>query len=144
MTTRILVAHGAGARMFDHHARGQGLQQVADIPFEDGRLHVGDFETDKPGRSDHGGQGHGFSRKQDSKQHAQDVFALQLITDLTKQFQRGEFKQLIMVAPPRLLGRLRDALGSRLDGALLHTLAKDLPNADATQVAQQLAPNIVL
>lgn len=144
MTTRILVAHGAGARLFDHHARGQGLQQVGDIPFEDGRLHVGDFETDKPGRSAHGGQGHGFERKQDSKEHAQEVFAQQLIGDLTKQFQRGEFKQLVMVAPPKLLGRLRDAMGARLDGAVLHTLAKDLPNADASQIEQQLASAIVL
>ena len=146
MTTRVLVAHDAGARIFEHRGRGKGLVQLSDVPFEDGRRHVGELDSDRQGRAfDRSGQGrHAFEPQQDAKEHAVQRFAKQLVQDLSRQCHNGEFRQLFIVAPPRFLGVLRDSLDGKLEKALIGTLAKDLPRATAEELEAQLSETLVL
>ena len=131
-TTRVLVAHDAGARLFDQRGPGKGLIELTSIVFEDGRRSLTEINADKAGRG-------GFEQHDDAHKHAVHHFARTLIDDLTHAHHRGEFQQLILIAPPRFLGFLREALGTKLKRSLIGTLAKDLPRATVTELCSYLA-----
>lgn len=139
-TTRVLVAHDAGARQFEHTRPGKGLVQLSEVEFEDGRRHAGELNEDRSGRSsDRAGNGHGFETHDDTRHHAVGLFAKQLAQDLARDFHLGEFDQLVLVAPPRFLGVLRGALSSKLERAVIGTVCKDLPRADDAELRKHLA-----
>jgi protein required for attachment to host cells len=131
-TTRVLVAHDAGARIFDQRGPGKGLIELTSVVFEDGRRSNHDINADRAGRG-------GFETHDDAHKHAVQHFARTLIDDLTTAHHRGEFQQLILVAPPRFLGFLRECLGGKLKRTLIGTIAKDLPRASVSELCAHLA-----
>jgi protein required for attachment to host cells len=138
-TTRILVAHDARARTFEHRGKGQ-LSQLNEVEFEDGRRHAGELDADRSGRSsDRSGHGHAFESHDDTRHHAVGLFAKQLAHDLSHDFHLGAFEQLVLVAPPRFLGVLRGALDSKLQRVLIGTICKDLPRATGDELCKHLA-----
>lgn len=139
-TTRVLVAHDAGARAFEQRGRIKKLTLLTEIEFEDGRRHSGELDADRSGRSsDRSGQGHAYESHLDTRLHAVSLFAKQLVTDLSRDFHLGAFQQLVLVAPPRFLGMLRDGLDNKLSRAVIATLAKDLPRANEAELRAHLA-----
>jgi protein required for attachment to host cells len=139
-TTRVLVAHDAGCRAFEQHGRGKKLTLLSEIDFEDGRRHSGELDADRPGRSvDRSGQGHAYEAHLDTRQHAVSQFAKELAHDLAREFHLGAFRELVIIAPPRFLGMLRDSLDTKLRRALIATLAKDLPRANEEEIRTHLA-----
>jgi len=135
-----LVAHDAGARTFEHKGPGKGLTQLAEVAFEDGRRHAGELDADRSGRStDRSGHGHAFESHDNTRQHAVGLFAKQLAHDLAHDFHLGAFDQLVLIAPPRFLGVLRDALDTKLSRAVIGTVCKDLPRADSDELCKHLA-----
>ena len=50
-TTWILVAHDAGARHFENHGPGKGLELIEEIDHPEGRQRDRDIVSDRPGRS---------------------------------------------------------------------------------------------
>jgi protein required for attachment to host cells len=143
-TTRVLVAHDAGARMFDQRGPGKGLIELSSIDFEDGRRPSGEINADRPGRvgGRSGGSRHACEPHEDARTHAVHHFAKTLMNDLTHAFHRGEFERLILVAPPRFLGFLRDELNGKLERAVIGTLAKDLPRATIKELCVYLEPYV--
>jgi protein required for attachment to host cells len=131
-TTRVLVAHDSGARLFDQRGPGKGLLELSNVVFEDGRRSNTDINADRAGRG-------GFEPCEDAHKHAVHHFARTLVDDLTHAHHRGEFQQLIIVAPPRFLGLLRESLGPKLKRTLIGTLAKDLPRASPTELCAHIA-----
>ncbi|MGB8330033.1 MAG: host attachment protein, partial [Polyangiales bacterium] len=49
--TWILVAHDAGARLFENRGRGKGLELIEMIDHPEGRERNRDVDSDRPGRS---------------------------------------------------------------------------------------------
>jgi protein required for attachment to host cells len=140
ITTRVIVAHDAGARSFEHHGPGKTLVSLRDIAFEDGRRHVGDLEEGGRGFDRSGSSRHAYEAHQDTRQHAVAHFAKVLAQDLARDFHLGEFQQLVLVAPPRFLGVLREALDGKLLRAVIGSVAKDLPRCTPRELAGHLKP----
>lgn len=140
-TTRVLVAHEAGARSFENRGPGKGLVAIGEVEFEDGRRHSGEFDSDRPGRAfDRAGQGrHAYEAHQDARSHAVAHFARELAHDLAREFHLGAFDQLVLVAPPRFLGVLRDALDAKLLRAVIGSVAKDLPRATPAELCAHVS-----
>jgi protein required for attachment to host cells len=140
-TTRVLVAHDAGARTFENRGPGKGLIKLGEVEFEDGRRHSGELDSDRPGRAfDRAGQGrHAYESHDDARHHAVGHFARELAHELAHDFHRGAFHQLVLVAPPRFLGVLRDALDHKLVRVLVGTVCKDLPRASAAELCDHVA-----
>jgi protein required for attachment to host cells len=132
-TTRVIVAHDAGARAFEHRGPGKALVQLTEVEFEDGRRHARELEEGG------GGLDRAYESHQDARQHAVAHFAKVLAQDLARDFHLGAFQQLVLVAPPRFLGMLREALDAKLKRALIGTLAKDLPRCNVRDLAVHLA-----
>lgn len=139
--TRVLVAHDAGARMFDHRGPGKGLIALGAVDFEDGRRHAGELTEGRVGRAHGGGAGgRACEPATDPRTHAIGHFAKQLAKDLGRDLRKGAFTQLVLIAPPRFLGLLRGELDAPLERALIASLPKDLPRASERELCDQLAP----
>jgi protein required for attachment to host cells len=140
-TTRVLVAHDAGARMFDQPGPGKGLIELSNIDFEDGRRSLTEINADRPGRTfnSKGGARHAYEQHDDARTHAVHHFARKLVEELQQAYHRGEFGQLVLIAPPRFLGFLREAMNGSLERALLGTIAKDLPRATEAELCEHVS-----
>lgn len=138
--TWILVAHRAGALVFESHGPGLPLQRIAQIEHPRGRLKASELETDRPGRAfdRYGGGRHAHSLEQSAPSHVESELVHKLIQHLEHGRAELEFERLVVIAPAKLLGKLRDALSAPLRDLLVASLSKDLAHADGEQVRKQL------
>ncbi|MBI2801140.1 MAG: host attachment protein [Gammaproteobacteria bacterium] len=120
-TTWILVAHRAGARLYSQSGKHQPLHLVENIPHPEGRLRNRDLDSDAGGRSfdRFGPQRHALSPKEAPIDHVTDLFAKELANKLHSGRANGNCEQIILVAGPRLLGKLRSR-ASRGTGRCRH------------------------
>ncbi len=145
MITRVLVAHDAGARLFENRGPRSGLHQLESIDFEDGRRHEGEIESDRAGRSA-GGPGtasSAYESHQSGRAHAIELFAKELVHDLERAFDSHSFHHLVLIAPPRLLGTLREALPKKMVKCVVGSIAKDLPRATNKELIGYLEPYVI-
>jgi protein required for attachment to host cells len=139
-TTWILVAHRAGAVLFQSHGPGLPLDRVAEIRNPRGRLKAGDLESDRPGRAfdRHGAGRHSHSTEHSAPDQIEAAFALQLVERLDHGRAQSAFERLVLIAPAKMLGKLREALSEPLRAMLVASLPKDLAHSDGEQVRKQL------
>ena len=145
-TTWILVAHRGGARLFENHGPGKGLQLVEDIPHPEGRLKSGEINADKPGRAfDSFGAGrHSLSQEHEAADQVSLMFAKHLCDKLEKARAENRFGGLVLVAEPRLLGELRAALDKPTTALVSATLDKDLVGVENRDIPKRLGSLVQL
>lgn len=68
-----------------------------------------------------------------------DDFARELAEILEQARLRHDYDQLALVAAPRFLGRLRNALSSASETMVVASLAKNVPDVEAATIRKQLA-----
>ncbi len=125
----ILVAEGSGARLFSTVGRSPELRFLREFDHPTGREKKQAFESDRPGRSfdSRGGGRHALSPEVDPHQHDRSQFVHELVAFLDKGFQNRDFSELILVAPARLLGELRNTLSKPLKQSVVEELDKNFP-----------------
>lgn len=137
MATWILVAHSAGARIYDEK-RG-ALTLLATIDHPEG-LKPGDALVDRPGRVSLGAAGRtSFDAHTDPREAETDRFARMLAERLDAPAGREEFRHLVVVAPPKLLGAIRASLGKNVERRVTEWVSKDWCNLDDYGVAKAWA-----
>lgn len=127
-TNWILVAHRSGARVFSSSGAQSALNVVDDIAFDEGRLRPRDIEADRPGRVHDrmGEQRHGVGTEQSPTEHLAVEFAQSLAAMLKTAHEAKKFDGLVLVAGPKFLGHLREALDKHTAAVVKATLDKDL------------------
>jgi protein required for attachment to host cells len=112
-------------------------REVYDHP--DAKTH--ELGTDAPGRS-FSSVGAGRSAVQQTDWHAQeeDKFLHKLAAHLDAAVNAGQAKSLILVAPPRALGVLRQAYSHNLRAAVHVEIDKDLVRLPIYEIEKHLAP----
>lgn len=140
-TTWILVANRSTARLFENRGPGRDLTLLEDIIHPEGALQNREINTDRRGRAN---QSSGasvsstYQAHQDATDHLADVFAKHLSNLLDEGRRKKRFEKLVLVAEPRFLGKLKQAL-PKLSLDLIHTtLSKDLPNVSANELLLRL------
>ena len=145
-TTWILVARRDGAQVFRGVGRGLPLQLVHQVEHPAGRLRASDVNADRAGSS-HDRMGH-FSHAMSSEQGPTEridrEFASQLATLVDRGRQQAEYGQLALVAPPRLLGYLREAMPEPTRRLVTAELAKDLIDPSDEELRKQLADQLLV
>ncbi len=68
----------------------------------------------------------------------EEKFAGELADHLYRAAHRNEFEQLIVVAPPRVLGELRDSFHKEVKSRILAEVDKDLTNHPVDQIERVL------
>ena len=76
----------------------------------------------------------------DELEHEADVFVRRLSDRLAEAQRQHRFRQLRLVAAPRLLGRLRRALDQDVAKTVIGELNKDLIHLDCNELARRLFP----
>lgn len=132
--TWILTADGHHARVWEWKSREQPLTLVPDFvrQVENASKFSRDMKSDRPGRS-FASTGMGRSSiepKSDPHTHEKDEFARTLASDLHEALQAHRFRKLVVIAPPHMLGSLRQNFSTQLTQVIAGQSDKDYMNAD--------------
>lgn len=132
--TWILTADGRQARVWEWKSREEALTLVPDFVrrVENASKFSRDMKSDRPGRS-FASMGTGRSAiepRSDPHMHEKDEFARKLAGDLDRALKEHRFRKLIVVAPPHMLGNLRQNFSDQLEQAITGQSDKDYMNAD--------------
>ena len=129
-TTWILVAHDAGARIFDNQGPGKGISLVEEVDHPEGRAKAGELDSDRPGRSFRKNSADprraAMSRSEGPRERVVASFARELAERLRQGRVSGAYERLVLVAPPRFLGLVRSSLDDPTAACVVGSLDKDL------------------
>ncbi len=140
--TWILVADGAVARTYQPSADPKGLAAVRGGEFAAANLASRDIDADRPGQGfDRGGQGQRrMQPRTDSRRHAKAEFARHLAEFLLREHQRQSYDNIVIVAPPKMLGDLRAALSPSVREVIRAEVSKDLVHLNEQDLMHHLEP----
>ncbi len=144
-TTWILAAHRGGATIYAHTAPG-ALTLVREFPHPEGRLKNHELGDDRPGRSYESG---GVQRSSVGSDHepVRDIaesFARMLAATLNTARNEHTYDKLVLMAEPRFLGTLREALDPHTAATVVGTVGKDFPRVTEAEVREHLHGVIVV
>ena len=127
--TLVLVADGRKSLFL----RNEGDDEFLNLVVEDQRAHADladrDMKSDAPGRSFSSTDSRRSSVEEaDYHQIEEDRFAADTAALLSKHAQANGFEQLIIVAPPRTLGELRQHYDKAVEAKIVAEVDKDLVN----------------
>jgi protein required for attachment to host cells len=135
----VLVADSAMARFFKAKTPVRSIEEILDHPHREGRQKNSDLYTDRPG-SNHGGAGGYQTYDRETDEDPENArFARELGEYLNKARHKGQFDNLILVAPPKFLGVLRNHLSKECLGAVMKSIDKDLVREDAAAITRHLS-----
>ena len=125
----VLVADGRKSLFL----RNEGDEDYLNLVVEDQRAQAGledrDLKSDAPGRAMSQVSGRQSTMEEpDYHQIEEDRFAKETAALLSKRVQHSEFEQLIIVAPPRTLGELRQHYDKAVEAKIVAEVDKDLVN----------------
>ncbi|MBO0902803.1 host attachment family protein [Jiella sonneratiae] len=138
--TWILVADGEKALFLENVGDGE-------LPnFEIRRVEEQENPPDReqgahrPGRLGDAGSGH-RSAVADTDWHelGKERFAASIAEMLYRMAHRGRFEKIVLVAPPKILGEMRQHLHKEVEARVVGEVAKDLTNHPVDRIEQLLA-----
>lgn len=146
--TWIMVAHDAGARVFENDGPGKGLQLIEEIDHPEGRERDQDINADRPGRSFRKNSGDprraAMSRSEGPRERVVSDFARAMAEKLKQGRVENQYERLVLVAPPRFLGLLRSSLDGPTAQLLVGSLNKDLASTKQAELIEHLGEIIAI
>ncbi|MGB5396383.1 MAG: host attachment protein [Gammaproteobacteria bacterium] len=136
----LVVADNSKARIFTMESRKGPITEIKSIVHTEARMHEGDMTSDAPGRSSgRGGAGqHTYQDEVSPKEQENINFARQLANELDNARKKNIFNQLILVAPPEFLGKLRHQLSAQTQKLVCLEQAKNLSAMNAVDIRKHL------
>lgn len=141
-TTWVLISDASRARLFAETSRGQRRRftLLATFDHPESRAHVSDLVTDTTGRKPVGGsRGAGVNGRPggffgrpgaEPDTDPKDVEALKFARELAEALARGladhAYDTLVIAAPPRFLGMMKETIGLQVRRRIEQTIDKDL------------------
>lgn len=139
-TTWIVLAESARARIFTLSEPGAKLHERAALSHPESRMHDTELTSDVPGRAfDSHGQGrHGMEQKQDPQDREAVAFAAEIAQELGRLRAEEALDALVLVAPPKFLGLLREKLDKGTREMLIGEFDKNLVESDVKTLERRL------
>lgn len=131
----VLVANAAGAKLFE--SNGVAYKFVKEIDHPEGRKQNRELRIDRHGRAANlgapvGGTGRmsrqAFSTAVEPKEHEAELFAKSLAEILESGRTSNQFNELILVANPWFMGKLKMFLTHNTSKCLVESYEKDFAN----------------
>jgi len=121
----LVVPDGGKARLFSNAGHGHEVRL-----HKDAHLTPQDLANEGPS---------GFRPdEQTPRQTGEATFAKQLVRRFDAVLQQGPIDHLVLVAAPQTLGQMRDARSKAIADSTMFSVAKDLTNHPAQDVADAL------
>src|SRR5262245_8827049 len=128
-TTWILVSDASRARLFQKVSGVEVWRLVEELAHPESRAHTHDVVTDRSGRSQRSGSASystAMEPQTPPKYVEMENFAHLLAGRLEQGFGKKAYDRLILIAPPRFLGLLRERLSDQVAKRVTASLDKDL------------------
>lgn len=122
----VVVADGGKAILFRSKGSAEGLSL-----HEERRLMPKNLLDEGPSGS--------RPEEQTLRQTDEATFAKQLAEAIYRMKHVGEFENLVLVADPQTLGQFRDVMHQSVGNCIILTLAKDLTNHSAHEIADLIS-----
>ena len=124
----VIVANASRARLF--HVHGGQLERLESLKHPESRSKGSELESDKPGRAfdDSGGGGphrSGMEPPTDPHDNELRAFAREVARRASILARRGHYRDLLVVAPPRFLGRVKSELDAEVAKRIVATVSHD-------------------
>ncbi len=130
-TTWALIADGARAHIVLSEGPDQGLRPALDHDFAAPHGYDRDAGTDKPGRGRNPGSGgHSYGHELTWHEYQKERFAKDMAEVVNKAASQNAFDKLVIAAPPKALGDLRDHLNKPAQERLSGEVHKDLTHIE--------------
>ncbi|HEY6640824.1 host attachment protein [Povalibacter sp.] len=132
MNLRIVVSDEREANFFDTSTLTGPLTGRGSIQNGAAGLKDSDLETDRPGRRHNGvtgvmhGHSHGVTGEKSTERHDVELFAKAVAQRIDADRNKNDFDKLLLIAPPRMLGLLRQSLSTHARALLAGEVSKDL------------------
>lgn len=123
----IVIADGAHARFVRPAANG-ALHTASSVDSVLAQKRSADFGSDRPGATFHSNASvrHALAPRSDPHALAELEFAHLVASEIEAASGRGDFEELLLAAPPRILNAIRDRLTAGTAATLVGMLGKDL------------------
>ena len=135
----FVIVDGARARFVERDEKGR-FRTVSS--FEATTLHMRsrDIGRDRPGRVYESADTsrHGTQPRHDPHDTEKKKFVALVIDEIEDALKHGAFDEFVLVAPPKVLGEVRQALPPTLAKVLTDTLSKDLTKAPDDELPAHL------
>jgi protein required for attachment to host cells len=142
--TWVVIADSVRAKVLIQARSGDALTALAGAEFHspDPSHHARDLGSDRPSRSIEsvGGGRHAIEPKHDARRLTAAGFAGDLAGFLEHHAQEDNFDRLVIVAPSRMLGNFRNALGRHAEKKLVAELNEDLTKTPVRELPSHLEP----
>lgn len=140
LPTYALVANRASAALYRTMGPGVAPELVRRFDHPEGRLKSSEINSDRPGRGfDKSRVGsHAFTPEEGPVERVARDFANKLAKDLQHARQNSEYDELALIAPPRMLGYLREAMDPQTRELIYGELAKDIDQNNPMDVRKHL------
>ena len=136
----VLVSDGRRARLLRNQGTLANPKLTVERALEQQNPPTREQGTDKPGRM-HGTDGVSRSAVEQTDWHQiqEQRFASELAELLYKLGHAGEFVELIVVAPPKMLGDLRASFHPKVSSAVIAEVPKDLTRYSVPEISDLLS-----
>jgi protein required for attachment to host cells len=139
ITTWIVVADGAHASFYVNKGPGKGVQEAGFPAIVGMHEPTRDINADRPGRMQTvGAPRHAFDSPSDPHREQKRVFAKDVAAFLKQQALKNAYDRLVLVAPAKTLGDLRDALDSHVTERVTKEVPKDITHFNARDLSEHL------
>jgi protein required for attachment to host cells len=135
----VLVGDGRKALFLRNKGTAKEIELIVESQLEQENPPSREQGTDRPGRK-HGTDGHARSAIEENNWHhqAEQRFAIEIADTLYQMSHAHQFDELIVVAPPRMLGDLRAAFHPEVSQRIVGEIAKDLASHPVPELAKLL------
>jgi protein required for attachment to host cells len=136
----VLVSDGRRARFLRNKGTAAHPELVLETTLDSDNPPTREQGTDRPGRS-HAPDGRSRSAMEETDWHqqAEERFAAQVANLLYHMEHAHKFDELVMVAPPKMLGDLRARLHREVADCVIAEVAKDLSGHPLPDIGRLLS-----
>jgi protein required for attachment to host cells len=142
-TLWILLASRSRARLFQRAAPLDVPELLSDLSHPEGRFKNQELDTDRPGMtyaSWGGGGPSAMPASESAKEHDAKQWAATIVQGVSVARKRGEYDQLLVVAEPRFLGYLREAMDGATTESVVGWVHKNLDQEEGRELWEHLGP----
>ena len=143
-TTWVLVADGARARLFETAPVERALTELDCYANPEGRAGTRGTTTERPPTVNEsvGPARHSIEPHTTQREKVADRFAKSLRDVLERGRNEHRYEQLVLIAPPRFLGRLHANFSKELRNTLAGEIRRDFTELAADQICARLPPRL--
>jgi protein required for attachment to host cells len=137
----VVVADQSRARIFAMDSPSAPMREIEDMLHPAGRQPARDLKSDRPPRLFRGKReaSHPVEAKVDAKEQETINFARRIADRIERARTQSELAELVLIAPPDLLGVLRAALSPPATKHLVQTLDKNLVRETEAEIRKYLS-----